>query len=103
TGGFTAMVTAAKALVRHLDVQVKDDAGDVVANFKQHLHDTELFHDPFAKGKFATYLLKVHADKSYENADDEIAHRTLDEAQLFIEAAHACYQRLTQAAAAAAE
>ena len=103
TGGFTSMVTAAKALVRHLDVQVKDDADDVVANFKTHLHDTQLFHDPFAKGKFATYLLKMDADKSYQNADYEIAHRTLDEAQLFIEAAHACYQRLTQAAVAAAE
>ena len=103
TGGFTAMVTAAKALVRHLDVQVKDDADDVVANFKTHLHDTQRFHDPFAKGKFATYLLKMHADKSHENANDEIAHRTLDESQLFIEAAHACYQRLTEAAAIAAE
>ncbi len=102
-GGFAAMVTAAKALVRHLDVQVKDDADDVVTNFKTHLHDTQLFHDPFAKGKFATYLLKMHADKSYQNANNEIAHRTLDESQLFIEAAHSCYQRLTEAAAAAAE
>ena len=103
TGGFTAMVTAAKALVRHLDVQVKDDVDDVVANFKTHLHDTQRFHDPFAQGKFATYLLKMHADKSHEKANDEIAHRTLDESQLFIEAAHACYQRLTEAAAMAAE
>jgi len=101
-GGFTAMVTAAKALVRHLEVQVKDEADDVVSNFRTHLHDTEVFHDPFAKGKFASYLLKMHEDKSYENADDETAHRALDEAQLFIEAAHGCYQRLTQAAAAAA-
>lgn len=101
--GFNAMITAAKALVRHLEVQVKDDADDVVANFKTHLHDTELFHDPFAKGQFAGYLLKMHVDRSYEHADSEIAHRTLDEAQLFLEAAHACYQRLTQAAAAAAE
>ena len=97
------MVTAAKALVRHLEVQVTDEADDVVGNFKQHLHDTEIFHDPFAKGKFANYLLKMHADRSYENADEEIAHRTLDESQLFIEAAHACYQRLTEASAAAAE
>jgi sulfite reductase (ferredoxin) len=100
-GGFHAMVTAAKALVRHLDVQVKDDPDDVVANFKTHLHDTELFHDPFARGKFANYLLQMHGDKSYESADPEIAHRTLDEAQLFIEAAHACYQRLTEKSAAA--
>jgi sulfite reductase (ferredoxin) len=102
-GGFTAMVTAAKALVRHLEVQVKDDADDVVANFKTHLYDTTLFHDPFAKGKFAAYLLKMHGEQSYKNANDEIAHRTLDEAQLFLEAAHACYERLTQASAAAAE
>lgn len=101
-GAFNAMVTAAKALVRHLDVQVKDDADDVVANFKQHLHDTELFHDPFAKGKFGNYLLQMHADKSYESADPEVAHRTLDEAQLFLEAAHACYQRLTESRAAVA-
>ena len=96
------MVTAAKALVRHLDIQVKDDADDVVSLFRTHLHDTEIFHDPFAKGKFASYLLNMHADKSYERASEELAHRALDESQLFIEAAHACYQRLTQAAAAAA-
>lgn len=102
TGAFTAMVTAAKALVRHLDVQVKDDPDDVVANFKTHLHDTELFHDPFAKGKFASYLLQMHEEKPYEKADQEIAHRTLDEAQLFLEAAHACYERLTQSRAAVA-
>jgi sulfite reductase (ferredoxin) len=101
-GGFKAMVTAAKALVRHLEVQVTDDPDDVVALFKAHLHDTELFHDPFAKGQFGMYLLKVHAERSYEKANEEIAHRTLDEAQLFIEAAHSCYQRLTKSRAAAA-
>ena len=73
-----------------------------VSNFKTHLHDTEIFHDPFAKGKFANYLLKTHRDRSYESANEEIAHRALDEAQLFLEAAHGCYQRLTEAAAAAA-
>ena len=97
------MVTAAQALVRHLEVQVTDDADDIVKNFKTHLHDTELFHDPFAKGKFATYLLKTHADQSFVDASEEVAHRTLDEAQLFLEAAHACYLRLTETAAAAAE
>lgn len=101
-GGFNAMITAAKALVRHLDIQVKDDPDDVVSLFKTHLHETELFHDPFAKGKFANYLLKMHGDRSHEDADEEMAHRTLDESQLFIEAAHGCYQRLTEAAAAAA-
>ncbi|MBW2720171.1 MAG: hypothetical protein JRD94_16970 [Deltaproteobacteria bacterium] len=44
----------------------------------------------------------MHADKSYKNANEETAHRTLDESQLFLDEAHACYQRLTEAAAAAA-
>ena len=101
-GGFNAMVTAAKALIRHLDVQVTDDVDDVIANFKTHLHETKLFHDPFAKGKFAAYLLKRHGDESHKDANEETAHRALDEAQLFLEAAHGCYQRLTEAAAAAA-
>ena len=103
TGAFNAMVTAAKALVRHLDVQCKDDADDVVQNFKTHLDATKLFHDPFAKGKFAAYLFNMHEEKTYQSADAEGAHIILDEALLFIEAAHACYQRLTEAAATAAE
>lgn len=94
--GLGAMVTAAKALVRYLDVQVRDDADDVVAQFRTHLHDTKLFHDPFAKGKFAQYLLITAANKTLDQADTEIARRTLDEAQLFLEAAHACYQRMEQ-------
>ncbi len=102
-GAFDAMVTAAKALVRHLEVQVTDDADDVVGLFRTHLYDSKLFHDPFAKGKFAMYLLQMHSDRSYVDASEEIAHRALDEAQLFLEAAHGCYQRLTEQAAAAAE
>ncbi len=101
TGGYKAMLTAAQALVRYLEVQVTDQPDDIVNNFKTYLHDTERFHDPFAKGKFANYLFAMHSSKSFEKADEETAHSGLDEAQLFIEAAHACYLRLTQAAASA--
>lgn len=101
TGGYKAMLTAAQALVRYLEVQVTDQPDDIVKNFKTHMHDTERFHDPFAKGKFANYLFAMHSSKSFEKADEETAHSGLDEAQLFIEAAHACYLRLTQAAASA--
>jgi len=101
TRGFGAMVTAAKALLRHLEVQVTDDWDDVVARFRTHLHETKLFHDQYAKGKFADYLLGIHGDRRYESADGEMAHATLDGAGLFIEASHACYQRLSAPAAAA--
>lgn len=100
---YTAMVSAAKALVRYTGAQVRDDADDVVAGFREHLHDTKLFHDQFARGKFASYLLSQHDEASWQQADEEGAHRVLDEARLFLEASHSCYARLVATAASAAE
>jgi sulfite reductase (ferredoxin) len=104
THAFGAMVTAAKSLVRHLGDQPRDDADDVVRMFTKNLIDTELFFDPFVKGKFAAFFTKLHEEQRYPTADATFAHRTLDEAGLFIEACHACYARITtQAQAPAAE
>lgn len=91
---FQSMLTAAQALVRHTGAEVRDDADDIVAQFKTHLNDTQLFWDPFARGKFAAYLLTLAESGAYKDADAEIAHKTLDEARLFLEASHACYERL---------
>ena len=99
---FDAMVTAAKALVRHTGAQCRDEADDVVPNFQKHLLDTNIFQDPFAKDKFAKYLLIAHSTKRYETSDPDTAHNILDEAGLFIEASHACYQRMTAAQSAPA-
>ncbi len=98
---FGSMITAARALLEHLEVQVRKDPEDVVEKFRTHLHETKLFHDPFAKGKFATYLLAMRASGRFEADAAELAHRNLDEANLFLEAAHAAYARLTAAAIAA--
>ncbi len=92
-----SMLTAAQALVRHLGHEVRDEADDIVTLFREHLHDTGLFHDPFAGGKFATYLLKAHAagdEEFWTGADAEAAHRVIDEARLFVEATHAAYARI---------
>ena len=64
---------------------------------KHYLAVTKLFHDPFAGAKFARYLLDTHASPP-NGLDSEQAHRKIEEAQLFIEAAHACYDRLQEAA-----
>jgi len=100
---FSAMCTSAKSLLRWREVQVRDEHDDVVAAFKRDLHDTKAFWDPFAKGKFGMYLLNLAESKAYEGADEETAHRTLDEAQLFLEACRAAYDRLALEAAPAAE
>jgi sulfite reductase (ferredoxin) len=88
------MVTAAKSLVRHLGGQVRDDAEDVVAAFDKHFVKTELFFDPFVKGKFAEFFLRAWSRRSFETDDPERVHALLDEARLFLEACHACYQRV---------
>lgn len=102
TLAFQAMIIAAKSLSRHLGDQPRDEADDVMVSFKKTLVDTEIFFDPFMKGKFADFLIKLHREKRYPTADATFAHRTLDEAGLFIEASHACYARITQPVAAPA-
>lgn len=95
-----AMITAAKALVRTVDLDVRDDADSVVADFKARFCDTGLFADPFAGDKFASYLFRVHG-KPLDGIGVELAHQRVEEAMLFIEAAHACYGRLSQTPAGA--
>ena len=92
---FRAMLQAAKALIQTRDIDISDDPDRIVESFKTYFYDTELFFDPYAGAKFANYLLRLHREPE---ADDSVAavHRRIEEAQLFIEAAHACYNRLGQ-------
>lgn len=94
---YKAMLEAAKALVKLENIDVTDEPDHIVSEFRTRFHDTKVFHDPFAGAKFARYLLSLH--KAPPNGvDAETAHRTIEEAQLFIEAAHACYDRIQGAA-----
>ena len=66
---------------------------DTVSAFRAELYDTELFFDPYAKGKFGAYLLRAHS-RSAQDYDAEGARQLAEEASLFVEATHACYQRM---------
>jgi len=68
-----------------------------VTEFRARLHDTKLFHDPFVGPKFAQMLLRAHEGRGKETETQETARHKIEEAQLFVEAAYACYQRLVQA------
>ena len=91
---YKAMLSAAKALIRVENIDVSDDPTSIVGEFRSRFHDTKVFHDPFAGAKFAHYLFKVHDAPSW-SAHEE-AHQQIEEAQLFIEAAHACYDRMQE-------
>jgi sulfite reductase (ferredoxin) len=53
---FSAMVGAARALTREKNANVGNDPDEVVAEFRKHFYDTQLFFDQFAGGKFAQYF-----------------------------------------------
>jgi uncharacterized protein (UPF0332 family) len=96
----SAMLQAARALTREKDPNVGEDADAVVREFRRHYYDTKLFFDPFVGGKFAHHLFKAHADGQAAAAN---AHQAIEEASLFVEAAHACHERMVSAPPKAAE
>jgi sulfite reductase (ferredoxin) len=90
---YLAMIHAAKALVK-LELQdISDDPDRIVREFTTRFYDTQRFFDTFAGGKFAQYLFAAHASSS-RPANPDSARYLIDEAQLFIDASHACYNRL---------
>jgi sulfite reductase (ferredoxin) len=94
-----AMLQAAKALVKQLAPNVSDDSDEIVREFRAHLYDTKKFWDTYAGGKFAQYLFLAHEHKE-RIADADGARRRIEEASLFIEAAHSCYQKLSASGSA---
>jgi sulfite reductase (ferredoxin) len=93
---FDAMLQAAKAITQSQNIDVADSPEEIVGEFKARFHDTQVFHDPFAGAKFANYLFHAFEDETAP-ASPQAAHQRIEEAQLFIEAAHACYNRMSTA------
>jgi sulfite reductase (ferredoxin) len=98
---YAAMLRSAKALVQTQYDDVSNDAKEIVAEFRERYFDTKKFFDPFAGGKFAQYLFNAFESAGRKHTP-ESAHQLIEEAQLFIEATHACYQRWRFESAAAA-
>ena len=93
TTAYRAMLHAAKALVKLVDPEIPEDAGRIVSEFRTHYYDTQKFWDPFAGGKFANYLFDAH-QKASEPYTADSSRYLMDEAQLFIDAAHSCYNKI---------
>jgi sulfite reductase (ferredoxin) len=90
---YRAMLNAAKGLVQVEDPHITDDANEIVSEFRKRYYDTQIFFDPFAGGKFANYLFAAH-EKAGRPYTEESSRYLIDEAQLFIDAAHSCNSRL---------
>lgn len=92
---FEAMASAAQALLKLQNIDISNDADVIVADFRKYFYDTELFFDPFAKGKFASYFFSAQ-EQYRQPATLERAQQLIEESRLFIEAAHECYARMLQ-------
>ena len=78
-------------------LDVPEDADVIIQEFSKRFVDTEIFFDPFAKDKFARYLKRTH-EEVITDYNKDVAHRAIEETQLFIEAAYRCYDRISEAA-----
>jgi sulfite reductase (ferredoxin) len=90
---YQAMLRAARGLVKLEDPNISEDGDQIVAQFRTRFYDTQRFFDPFAGGKFAHYLFAAQ-QKNDQPCTADSARYLIDEAHLFVEAAHSCYQRM---------
>lgn len=90
---YRAMLHGARALLDWRKYDHDGSAQSIVTQFRQHFYDTRLFFAPGANGRFAQYLFHAHEQERRERDHDQTA-RLIEEAQLFIDACHACYVRI---------
>jgi sulfite reductase (ferredoxin) len=96
---YDSMVRAAKALVKINHQSIADNPDEIIGKFRVEFYDTQKFWDPYAGGKFANYLFDAHA-KAGRSYTADSSRYLIDEAQLFIDAAHACYNKMGTAVGA---
>jgi sulfite reductase (ferredoxin) len=95
---YASMVRAAQGLVKDQNQGVSEDENQIIGEFTKRFYDTQLFWDKYAGGKFAEYLFKAKefvADGKPVDADRAV--QLLQEAQLFIDAAHDCHNKTRSA------
>jgi sulfite reductase (ferredoxin) len=91
---YASMVRAAQGLVKDQNPNISEDENQIIGEFTKRFYDTQLFWDKYAGGKFAEYLFKA---KEFigegKTADADRSVQLLQEAQLFIDAAHDCHNK----------
>ena len=95
---YGAMLLGARGLIKTEFIDIGDDPDAVVREFRARFFETRLFFDKYAGGKFAMYLFRRH-DSGPRRTPDAV-HHLIEEAQLFLEACHACQARLAARPAA---
>jgi sulfite reductase (ferredoxin) len=91
---YESMLHGARALLKFKFLIAPEDSARIVADFRTHFYDTEIFFDPFVRGKFAQDFFRAHEEADIPRTV-EMVHQLIEEAQLFIEACYSCQARMT--------
>jgi sulfite reductase (ferredoxin) len=86
---YQAMLTAAKTLVQTEWLDVPDVPATIVEEFRKRFVEPKIFWDTYHHGQFANYLLARYESPDTRYTSDT-AHKLVEEANLFIDAAHKC-------------
>ena len=90
------MVLAALGLLKTKNPDTRSDPETVFSDFERQFIETHLFFERYIGNNEWSYFQAAHETGGVARDRDE-ARRRVEEAQLFIEASHACYMRLCQA------
>ena len=93
---YEAMVLAAHGLLKAANPDAKGDPASVFDAFERQFIDTGAFFERYIGNQEWPYFQAAHGAGG-ESRDRDESRRRVEEAQLFIEASHACYARLLQA------
>jgi sulfite reductase (ferredoxin) len=91
---YQSMLHGAQALLKFKFLIAPEDPNKIVEDFRREFYDTEIFFDPFVRGKFAQDFFSAHEDAGKPRTA-ETAHQLIEQAQLFIEACYSCHARMT--------
>jgi sulfite reductase (ferredoxin) len=90
---YHAMLTAAKTLVQLQWLDVPNEPNVIVEEFRKRFVETKLFWDPYHGDQFSRYLFLRHGDGPDTRYTKDTAHKLVEEANLFIDAAHKAHMK----------
>jgi sulfite reductase (ferredoxin) len=90
-----AMTDAAYWLTRERAPELRSEPSEVLSQFRIHLADSGDFDAASVGGRFAHYLFRAH-DLELASVTARSAHELIEEAQLFVDAAHQYHVRRVQ-------
>lgn len=90
---YTVMLRAAHTLVQLQWLDVPWDANVIVNEFRARLVDTKIFWDTFHADQFSRYLFVRHENGPDTRYTVDTVHKIVEEATLFIDAAHKAHAK----------